>query len=191
MNKITRLAGAIAVVALAQSAHALGAGAQGQEPSLINFLCLGLGATAFVVWGRAVFPQAANAADRVVARNSNWRLFWIGLANAVAAALLIVTMIKGAEAGLRFLPPLVMLSLAGLGVLVFRGALGLWPSYGYLILGKDAAVGETHATLVGGALLSGLVLLFPIGLLFVAYTFVRALGVSVLLIVKDKEVVSP
>ncbi|MBI4345578.1 MAG: hypothetical protein HY553_01905 [Elusimicrobia bacterium] len=139
----------------------------------------GIGFTAFVVWGRASFPHASEGAARAAADNSVWRTFWVGLVNAVAGFLVLGALGKAGQT----VPPLGALAiplLVGLAVMVFRGAFALWPDYGRRILGADAEPSDLKATLAGGALLTGTLALFPIGVVFVAYVLVRCLGVSML-----------
>ncbi|MDE2142395.1 MAG: hypothetical protein KGJ84_08295 [Elusimicrobia bacterium] len=147
-------------------------------------MSLGLGALAFVVWGRATFPALAAASDRVAQRHSAAKAFGIGLAIAVVALLLLKILGPAAEA----VPPLrvgVLLLLAAVAVTAYRGALALWADYGRRIL-NDEGASELQASLAGGTLLTGLLLLFPAGPIFFAYVGVRALGTGVLLMVEPR-----
>ncbi len=47
----------------------------------------------------------------------------------------------------------------------------------------DDAPTNLQATLAGGALLTGILMLFPIGLVFFAYVLVRSLGAGILMYV--------
>lgn len=147
-------------------------------------LAVGIGITAFVAWGRAAFPALAQRADRAAADTPASKTFWVGLANGLVAAIVALSIMKAGLPGP--LGPLSLLSIILLAAVVgFRGALGIWPSYGHLILGQDAASTDLHATLAGGALLTGMLFFFPLGTLFFVYVVLRALGVSVLLMSKD------
>lgn len=163
--------------------------APGGGPANLLALLLGLGAgmTAFVVWGRCSFPQVAAAADRTVAGASAWKTFWIGLINALVAFLLVALFGKLGQAA----KPFGLLALAVIGAVLvvgFRGALAVWPSYGSRVLGTDEAPSDLQTTLAGGALLTGISLLFPIGLVFSAYVLMRSLGAGVLMQVRGTKV---
>jgi hypothetical protein len=176
MTKRDTLAALALILAPLSAAHAAGPDPAQAVPPLV---AAGIGLTAFLVWGRATFPKAAQAAARAAAANSAWRTFWVGLVNASCAFLVAVALGKLGEA----FAPIGLLAVAVLGAvaaLCFRGALALWPEYGYRLLGRDAEPTELQATLAGGAFLTATLLLFPIGELFVAYVLVRCLGVSVL-----------
>ena len=156
------------------------------KPGLFFLLCVGAGLTAFAVWGRAAFPALAAASARAADGNSAWRSFWIGLVNAVTAFLLFALFAKIGEA----IAPLRILAL-GVAVVValvlFRGILGLWPSFGHRILAAEGASSDLHATLAGGALLTGFLVFFPVGTLFFLYVLIRTLGVGVLQWVESRN----
>ncbi len=190
MNKIGGLRtaglGMLALLAAAETAWAGPGGAKNPGGGIILLLGLGAGITAFMVWGRATFPRIADAAERVVRDNSAWRTFWIGLVNVVVAFLLVALFGKMGQA----VPPMGLLALgvlAGVLVMAFRGGLGIWPDYGHRILGVDDPPSDLQATLTGGALLTGLLLLFPIGLAFFGYVLVRSLGAGMLLMVLPQQ----
>lgn len=144
-------------------------------------LAVGIGITAFVAWGRAAFPELARRSERAVADSSPAKCFGVGLANFAVAAVVAVSLMKSGNA----LGPAAPLGLLALSLLVavtaFRGALGVWPSYGHLILGPDSAATSLQATLAGGALLTGMLFFFPLGTFFFLYAALRAVGTSVLL----------
>ncbi|HAH06086.1 MAG TPA: hypothetical protein DCM05_06085 [Elusimicrobia bacterium] len=179
MTKAMRRMGVFAGLALAVLVF------QGMGPGkalglVVGFAAMGLGLTAFVAWGRAAFPGTASSADRLAGGSTVGKLFRVGILSAILAFLVIALLGKAAQAA----PPLgliVLLALFSLGVVVFRGALGIWPGYGRLLLGADSAASPLQETLAGGALLSGTVFLFPVGILFFLYALVKALGVGVLL----------
>lgn len=167
------------LAALACGALAL----QGAAPpvaAVAAFLAAGIGLTSFVVWGRAAFPKTAGAADKVVEGSSPWKTFWVGLIMAVAAFLLVALLLKAAQAA-KPLGLLALLAALFAGGVAFRGALGIWPSYGRLILGPDSPASPLQETLSGGALLTAAVLLFPVGILFFLYALARSMGAGVLL----------
>lgn len=171
----------ILVAAMMLTAGAAYAGpGGGPAGGLALLVALGTGLTAFVVWGRSSFPHIAAASDRAVAGASAWKTFWVGLVNAVAAFLLIVLFGKLGQA---FKPAglLAVAVLATAAVVAFRGAMGIWPAYGTRVLGPDEAPSDLQASLAGGALLTGISLLFPVGLVFGAYVLLRSMGAGVLM----------
>lgn len=153
--------------------------------ALVVLMALCVGMTAFVAWGRAAFPGLARAAEKAAAGPAA-RAFWIGLANAIAAFLLFVALAKGTEM-FKPLGLALVLLVVGLGLLVFRGALAVWPALGQQVLGEDAAPSGLQATLAGGALLAGSLFLVPAGFLFVGWALVRALGAGALLFVGERK----
>lgn len=155
---------------------------------LVVLLATCVGMTAFVAWGRAAFPGLARAAERAAGGRAS-RAFWVGLANAIAAFLLLVAFGKGAET-FKPLGVGIVLLVAGVALLVFRGALAVWPGLGQQVLGEDAAPSGLQATLAGGAVLAGSLFLVPAGFLFVGYALLRALGAGVLQFVSDEKPVA-
>lgn len=174
-----------AVMLLADAAWAASIGKPPRNPAagLASLMGLGVGITAFLIWGRATFPKLKERADRVIRESSTWRTFWVGLINAIVAFLLVVVAAK-AGAAIKPVGLVAVAIIAGAAVVAFRGALGVWPEYGHRILGGDDAPSDLQATLTGGALLTGLLLLFPVGLVFFGYVLVRSLGAGVLLMVQ-------
>lgn len=160
-------------------------GDPGKPGGLALLLAAGAGMTAFVVWGRASFPELARKADKAVAGNSTWRSFWVGAINAAVLFLLAVLFGRLAQ-GAKPFALLLLATVATAAALAFRGGLGLWPYYGHRILAGEAAPTDLNATLAGGALLTGLSLLFPVGLLFLGYALIRSIGAGVLTLVSPK-----
>ncbi|HBL19038.1 MAG: hypothetical protein A2X36_13550 [Elusimicrobia bacterium GWA2_69_24] len=147
---------------------------------LATILCLGIGVTAFVVWGRMTFPKLARSADQVLRDHSSWKTFWIGLINAVVGFLVFVVAAKTGET-VQPMQAVALLILCAAGLVVFRGALGVWPEYGHKLLESEETPSDLKASLSGGALLTGILLLFPVGFLLFGYAAVRALGTGILM----------
>jgi len=154
---------------------------------LANLIGLGIGLGAFIVWGRATFPELRAKADRVLREHSAWKTFWVGLVNAAVVLLVAVFLIKVAQAGAKPVAALAAALLAGAAAVAFRGAMAVWPEYGHRVLGADEAPTDLQATLAGGGLLCGLLLLFPVGLLFFAYVLLRSMGTGILIWTQPKE----
>jgi len=176
-----------AALMLAEPAWAAGKAGGKTADGLALFIMLGAGITAFIVWGRATFPHIARRADKVVGDNTAWKPFWVGLVNAVAAFLLAAFLGKIGKAGAPPVGLLAVLVLVGAAVTAFRGGMAVWPSYGHRVLGADDAPTDFQATLAGGGLLTGMLLLFPVGFVFFAYVLVRSLGIGVLMLVNGQK----
>lgn len=162
-----------------------GPGPYGAPGFFSGCVSVGLGITAFVVWARGSFPELAARADRTVSANSSARTFWIGLANVAVLAAVFVAVAKAGEVAGKAVVPVLVAYLLGAGALLLRGAVAVWPSYGHLLLGPDSTATDLQASLMGGALLTAFLFFFPFGTLFFAYAVARAVGVSVLLMVKE------
>lgn len=147
-------------------------------------LLAGLGALAFVVWGRATFPALAASADALAQKTSASKGFAVGLAHVVVLVLVfkLIDAVAPALPPLRILAPILV---AAAAVMAFRGAVALWPDYGRRVLADDAAP-DLLATLTGGALLAGILLLFPAGPVFLAYVALRSLGNGMLQLTAPK-----
>lgn len=163
-----------------------GPGPYGAPGFFSGCISVGLGITAFVAWARGSFPEIAARADRAAAANSSARTFWIGLANVAVLLAVFVAITKAGEVAGKAVVPVLVAYLLGVGTLLLRGAVAVWPSYGHLLLGPDSTATDLQASLTGGALLTAFLFFFPFGTLFFAYAVARAVGVSVLLMVKEK-----
>ncbi|MBI4678581.1 MAG: hypothetical protein HY748_13470 [Elusimicrobia bacterium] len=176
---------ALAPLTLASVVCAAGGKVPGRPADGLAFLFgVGAGLTAFVVWARAVFARAAAEGDERIGGLGRWKPFWVGLLN-LAVVLVIAHALGGVG---RTFPPVALLALALLAaaaLVAFRGAMALWPEYGYLALGPDAA--PLRAAVTGGAMLTGMLIFFPVGTAFFAYAVVRSLGIGVLLSLKKPE----
>ncbi|MDE2291866.1 MAG: hypothetical protein KGL53_07270 [Elusimicrobia bacterium] len=138
--------------------------------------CVGM--TAFVAWGRAAFPSLARAAEGAAGGRAA-RAFWVGLAAAAASLLLFIALVKGAELFKPLAGGAILLA-AGVGLLVFRGALAVWPGLGAQVLGEEAAPSPLKATMTGGAVLAGSLFLVPAGFFLVAWALALSLGTGLL-----------
>ncbi|MFA5137827.1 MAG: hypothetical protein WC728_01250 [Elusimicrobiota bacterium] len=168
-------------------ADAAWAGGGGAAAGMIVFFGLTVGGTAFLLWGRSTFPQLARSSDRIVAENTVWRTFWVGLVNVIVGFLLVAMLGKLGKP----LGALALVVLAGILVVTFRGALGVWPQYGQKVLGSEEAPSDILAVLVAGGMLTGMLFLFPFGMFFLAYVLIRSLGAGMLLMVRPAEAPAP